>query len=356
MTTNGVFLNYLNSAKKQFEYYKNLGDKTIDQIPEEKLFWQFNQESNSIAIIIKHLNGNMLSRWTDFMTTDGEKEWRNRDVEFDNDIKSKTNLLRIWNDGWQCLFNALDSLSEEDLLKTIYIRNEAYTVQEAINRQLAHYPYHIGQIVFIGKMICNEKWQSLSIPKNKSNAYNIDKMSKKTKLKGVLINDITLSHESFWNTALSFSLDMANKSINGKWSVAQNAEHINKVLAPFAKYMTISKLKLEELFGIAQTESRDENKFVEDYGQVIKGAKAPPNVTPEEKTDYKISELVENGRVYLKNIIASLNNWSEEELDKYLCPHPLLGKLTVREMFYFMTHHVNHHHKSVQSILVNSPV
>ncbi|HET7819675.1 MAG TPA: DUF1572 family protein, partial [Bacteroidia bacterium] len=128
MTTNGVFLNYLNSAKKQFEYYKNLGDKTIDQIPEEKLFWQFNQESNSIAIIIKHLNGNMLSRWTDFMTTDGEKEWRNRDVEFDNDIKSKTNLLRIWNDGWQCLFNALDSLSEEDLLKTIYIRNEAYTV------------------------------------------------------------------------------------------------------------------------------------------------------------------------------------------------------------------------------------
>lgn len=168
---------YLSSAHKQFEYYKLLGEKTFDQLTEEQLFWQYNEESNSIAIIVKHLWGNMLSRWTDFLTSDGEKEWRNRDAEFENDIKNKEALLLKWNEGWNCLFHALNNLQEEDLAKTIYIRNQGHTVMEAINRQLAHYPYHVGQIVFLGKMLCNENWQSLSIPKGNSQIYNAEKFS-----------------------------------------------------------------------------------------------------------------------------------------------------------------------------------
>jgi hypothetical protein len=168
---------YLSSVTKQFEYYKMLGDKTFSQLTEEQLFWQYNDESNSIAIIVKHLWGNMLSRWTDFLTSDGEKEWRNRDAEFDNDIKNKEDLLAKWNEGWKCLFNALKSLNENDLAKEIFIRNQGHSVMEAINRQLAHYPYHVGQIVFIGKMACNEKWVSLSIPRGNSKEYNADKFA-----------------------------------------------------------------------------------------------------------------------------------------------------------------------------------
>lgn len=169
---------YLEGIKKQFEYYKSLGDKTFSQIPDEKLFWQFNEESNSIAIIVKHLWGNMLSRWTDFLTTDGEKEWRKRDEEFNNDITSKQELIAKWNAGWDCLFNALNSITNEDLDKEIFIRNQGHTISEAINRQLAHYPYHIGQIVFIGKMACDTSWTSLSIPKGNSKDYNKEKFSK----------------------------------------------------------------------------------------------------------------------------------------------------------------------------------
>uniref|UniRef100_UPI00404B0CE4 DUF1572 domain-containing protein n=1 Tax=Flavobacterium sp. TaxID=239 RepID=UPI00404B0CE4 len=169
---------YLESVKKQFEYYKMLGEKTFAQIPDEKLFWQINSESNSIAMIVKHLHGNMLSRWTDFLTTDGEKEWRKRDEEFDNDIESKADLLEKWNEGWQCLFDAINPLTENDLEKEIYIRNMGHSVSEAINRQLAHYPYHIGQIVFIGKVVQDEKWTSLSIPKGASKSYNNEKFSK----------------------------------------------------------------------------------------------------------------------------------------------------------------------------------
>ena len=166
---------YLESVKKQFEYYKTLGEKTFEQIPDEKLFWQLNNESNSISMIVKHLNGNMLSRWTDFLTTDGEKEWRKRDEEFCNDIKTKTELLAKWNEGWNCLFKVINLLTDKDLEKEIHIRNMEHSVTEAINRQLAHYSYHIGQIVFIGKVIKNEKWNSLSIPKGKSKSYNKEK-------------------------------------------------------------------------------------------------------------------------------------------------------------------------------------
>ena len=168
---------YLESVKKQFEYYKLLGEKTFSQLPDENFFWQYNQESNSIATIVKHLCGNMLSRWTDFLTTDGEKEWRKRDAEFDNDITTQKELIDKWNEGWLCLFNTLNSLSPKDLQKEVFIRNEAHTVMEAINRQLAHYPYHIGQIVFIGKMACDNTWSSLSIPKGNSKEFNAEKFS-----------------------------------------------------------------------------------------------------------------------------------------------------------------------------------
>ena len=169
---------YLNSVTKQFEYYKLLSDKTIAQLPDDKLTWQFNPESNSIATIIKHLSGNMLSRWTDFLSSDGEKEWRNRDAEFENDLTTKEEVVKLWEEGWKCFLDTLKSLKEDDLEKIIYIRNQGHTVTEAINRQLAHYPYHVGQIVFIGKMILNEKWQSLSIPRGNSNTYNAEKFSK----------------------------------------------------------------------------------------------------------------------------------------------------------------------------------
>lgn len=169
--------NFLSSALRQFNYYKQLGENTIEQLRDEQLIWQYNEESNSIATIIKHLHGNMLSRWTDFLTTDGEKENRNRDTEFENDITTREEVLRIWNEGWACCLNAIQSLKEEDLGKEIFIRNQGHTVLEAINRQLAHYPYHIGQIVFIGKMICNNHWKSLSIPKGNSGTYNQEKFA-----------------------------------------------------------------------------------------------------------------------------------------------------------------------------------
>lgn len=169
---------YLESIKKQFQYYKMLGDKTFLQLSDQQLFWQYNAESNSIATIVKHLHGNMLSRWTDFLTTDGEKDWRNRDAEFENDIKSKAELLAKWDEGWQCLFDAINTLNATDLQKEVFIRNQGHSVLEAINRQYAHYCYHVGQIVYIGKMISDEKWVSLSIPKGNSTPYNAEKFSK----------------------------------------------------------------------------------------------------------------------------------------------------------------------------------
>jgi hypothetical protein len=169
---------YLESAIKQFEYYKLLAEKAMEQLPAEKLFWQYNEESNSIAIIAKHLSGNMLSRWTDFLNSDGEKDWRNRDAEFENDIKNKEQLYAGWNKGWKCFLGALRALKDDDLQKIIYIRNQGHTVMEAINRQLAHYSYHIGQIVYIAKMIVDSDWESLSIPRGNSQTFNAEKFAK----------------------------------------------------------------------------------------------------------------------------------------------------------------------------------
>lgn len=169
---------YLESVKKQFLYYKTLGEKAMDQIEPDQLFVSVNEDSNSIATIVKHLSGNMLSRWTDFLTSDGEKEWRNRDLEFEETMQTKEELWTTWNKGWNCFLDTLNGLQTEQLSTIIYIRNEGHTVIEAINRQLAHYPYHIGQIVFYAKMLKKSDWTSLSIPINKSATYNSDKFSK----------------------------------------------------------------------------------------------------------------------------------------------------------------------------------
>lgn len=169
---------YLTSVIKQFEYYKLLGNKTINQLSIDELKQEFVEDSNSISIIVKHVVGNMLSRWTNFLTEDGEKEWRHRDSEFQDTFKNKEELLNYWNEGWNCLFDAIKPLIHEDLEKIIYIRNQGHTVTEAINRQLAHYSYHIGQLVFLGKLLKGNDWVSLSIPKGNSNIYNQEKFSK----------------------------------------------------------------------------------------------------------------------------------------------------------------------------------
>ena len=169
---------YLISVIKQFEYYKSLGDQTITSLNFDDLQNEFAKDSNSISIIVKHLVGNMLSRWTDFLTEDGEKEWRHRDAEFEDTYTSKDELIANWNTGWNCLFDALSPLTEEHLEEIIYIRNQGHTVTEAINRQLAHYAYHVGQIVFLGKLIQADNWKSLSIQKGDSSKYNNEKFSK----------------------------------------------------------------------------------------------------------------------------------------------------------------------------------
>jgi hypothetical protein len=169
---------YLESVIKQFEYYKLLGERAMEQLPEEKLFWQYNDNSNSIYVIVNHLSGNMLSRWTDFLTSDGEKEWRDRDAEFENDARTRDQLFEKWSEGWDCFLGTLKGLTADDLKKIIYIRNQGHTVLEAINRQLAHYPYHVGQIVYIAKMAVNENWKSLTISKGSSQSFNAEKFAK----------------------------------------------------------------------------------------------------------------------------------------------------------------------------------
>jgi hypothetical protein len=163
---------YLTTTIKRLKYYKDLGEKTFAQLQEKDFHWQPSSESNSIAVIIRHMSGNMLSRWTNFLTEDGEKEWRQRDDEFGMNDDSKQLLIETWDKGWNCFLDSLNSLSADDLLKTIYIRKEAMSAIDAITRQVAHYSYHIGQIVYIGRIIQNENWKSLSIPKNHSQQYN----------------------------------------------------------------------------------------------------------------------------------------------------------------------------------------
>ena len=158
---------FLDSAKTSFLYYKKLGEKAITQLQPQQLFVLPGEESNSIAMIVQHLSGNMISRWTDFLITDGEKEWRKRDEEFEAVLKTKEEVLQCWDAGWTCLFNTLNQLQPHQLMQLIYIRKEPHTVVEAINRQLAHYPYHVGQIIFYAKMLKQKDWENLSIPKTR---------------------------------------------------------------------------------------------------------------------------------------------------------------------------------------------
>lgn len=160
---------YLEDALRTFRDYKKLGERAFAQLSDEDFFRTIDDESNSIAVIIKHIAGNMLSRWTDFLTTDGEKPERNRDMEFVMlPETTKDEMLGFWEKGWKCTFKALEPLTPDDLMRTVRIRGEDHTVVQAINRQIAHYANHIGQIVYLAKHFKSSEWQSLSVPKNKS--------------------------------------------------------------------------------------------------------------------------------------------------------------------------------------------
>jgi hypothetical protein len=164
---------YLGDSIASLLAYKKLAENALDQLSEEEFFITLDEEGNSIAVIMKHMAGNMFSRWTDFLTTDGEKPNRNRDMEFVIDPKtSKDDLIDFWQRGWQCVFDALEPLQAEDLGKKVMIRGEEHTVIQAINRQLMHYANHIGQIVFLAKHFRSAEWKSLSIPRNRSAEFN----------------------------------------------------------------------------------------------------------------------------------------------------------------------------------------
>jgi len=162
----------IEDALSLFAYYKKLAERAMAQLTDEQLFASLDDEANSIAVIVKHMAGNMRSRWTDFLTTDGEKPNRNRDTEFEAPPATRTELLALWESGWACVFSALQPLTDADLSRTVTIRGEAHSVLQAINRQLAHYPHHIGQIVLLAKHFAHEHWQSLSVPRGASAEFN----------------------------------------------------------------------------------------------------------------------------------------------------------------------------------------
>ena len=174
-------MEFLSSTRRLFAYYRTLAEGAIAQLEPEQLYISQDDDSNSIDVIMRHMAGNMLSRWTDFLTSDGEKPWRDRDEEFalaDPSLPhAHQNLMTYWNSGWDCLFAAIDSLKADDLDQTVYIRNEGHSVTDAVLRQLAHYSYHVGQIVYAAKMLKTGEWKSLSIPRNQSAEFNSSKFS-----------------------------------------------------------------------------------------------------------------------------------------------------------------------------------
>jgi len=163
---------YIQDSVAIFSYYKRLGERAMEQVTEEQLFDALDDEANSIAVVVKHMAGNMRSRWTDFLTTDGEKPDRNRDGEFVDPPATRAALMELWEDGWARVFGAIEPLTDADLGRTITIRGEAHSVMQAINRQLAHYPHHVGQIVLLAKHFCCGEWQSLSVPRKGSAEFN----------------------------------------------------------------------------------------------------------------------------------------------------------------------------------------
>jgi len=163
---------YLEDSLEIFRYYKKLAERAMAQVSDEQLFTTLDAEANSIAIVVKHMAGNMRSRWTDFLTSDGEKPTRNRDSEFVDPAPTRAALLADWEDGWARVFSALEPLTDDDLDRTITIRGEAHSVMQAINRQVAHYSHHVGQIVLLAKHFACDRWQSLSVPRNQSADFN----------------------------------------------------------------------------------------------------------------------------------------------------------------------------------------
>jgi len=162
---------YLEIVQKRFKSVKELGDKTLSQLDNEQLHWAINEESNSIAIIVKHVSGNMISRWTDFLTTDGEKATRNRDDEFTDSLQTKEEIMTVWEQGWQVFLRALQGLTEADLQGFVTIRGEQHSVIDAIERQMSHYSLHVGQIVYIAKQLKGSEWQTVSIARGQSQAF-----------------------------------------------------------------------------------------------------------------------------------------------------------------------------------------
>lgn len=167
---------------KQFQYYRLLAENAIDQISDEQMFEEPSPESNSIAVIMKHMAGNMLSRWSNIFESDGEKPWRNRDDEFVNTFSSKSEIIEYWNQGWGRLENILEEVSDADLETIIYIRNMGCTLHDAIIRQISHYAYHIGQIVFIARLLNVNGFESLSIPKGDSSKYNEERFAREKEI------------------------------------------------------------------------------------------------------------------------------------------------------------------------------
>ena len=163
---------YLEDSLTLFRYYKKLAERAMEQVSDEHLFATIDEEANSIAIVVKHMAGNMRSRWTDFLTTDGEKPDRNRDSEFVDAPSSRDALMQLWEEGWTRVFEALEPLSDADLSRTVTIRTESHSVMQAINRQIAHYAHHVGQIVLLAKHFAHDRWQSLSVPRNRSAEFN----------------------------------------------------------------------------------------------------------------------------------------------------------------------------------------
>ena len=159
---------YVKDSMHVFGYYRKLGDRALEQVPDDGLFATLDAESNSIAIIVKHVAGNMKSRWTDFLTTDGDKPDRNRDSEFEAPPATRADLLALWESGWKPLFEAFATLTDADLTRTIYIRGQAHSVMQAINRNLTHTAYHVGQIVYLAKHFAGVEWKTLSVPRGKS--------------------------------------------------------------------------------------------------------------------------------------------------------------------------------------------
>ncbi len=164
--------NYLSDAVGSFRNYKKLAERAIEQVSDDEFFATIDVEANSIALVVKHIAGNLKSRWTDFLTADGEKPDRNRDTEFELIDDSRESLMKFWEDGWTILFAAIEPLTPDDFSRTITIRGEPHTVVEAINRQLTHYAYHIGQIVLLAKHFRSSEWKTLSVPKNRSAEFN----------------------------------------------------------------------------------------------------------------------------------------------------------------------------------------